>query len=157
MISLRVQTPPPLMLWCLVIGGSIALGVALWSGHASWRLLHESVRTTGTVIEMAKMSRDGSGRDLSLNDSWAPVFRFRDAAGKEHTVRSSFYRSPPAHRVGDAVPVVYSASAPEEARIHQFAYFWLMPTLSGGFAIFCWSIVALTVCRRLTSALNLGR
>jgi hypothetical protein len=78
-------------------------------------------------------------------------FRFKDAAGLEHTGKSKLGRKRPAHRVGDVVPVIHPPGAPDEGRVDQFAYLWLLPSISGGVAALCLSILALGIGRRLFS------
>jgi hypothetical protein len=110
-----------------ILFGVGALAMSLWTGIHSWRLIHHGGRTTGSIVEMHRGDRE------SDNLSAAPRFRFRDAAGLEHTVLSNFYHYPPAHRVGDSVKVVYDRSDPENARIDSFAYLWFAPVFTAGF------------------------
>src|ERR1041384_3566208 len=119
MVTVKIGSP--LTVWCMALAGSVALVIALWLCFNSWHLGHRGVRTTGVVVEMSKPTYQ---RDVAERSS-APTFRFRDAAGMEHTIQSHLWQSPPAHRVGDVVPVVYPPSAPGNARIYKFNYFWL--------------------------------
>ena len=70
-----------------------------------------------------RQHKDGAG--------YAPTFAFRDAVGTEHLVVTSVYSSPPEHRVGDSVGVLYLATDPKNARLEGFSYLWGLPTATG--------------------------
>jgi hypothetical protein len=105
---------------CAVLVG--ALATALHTCHFT----RIAQRTRGTVIEMRQQTDKDSG-----SVSYAPTFRFPDAAGAQHTVSSSFYSSPPEFHVGDSVAVLYRSDDPQTARIDSYWQVWGLPSLLG--------------------------
>ncbi|MCM8533074.1 MAG: DUF3592 domain-containing protein [Lentisphaeraceae bacterium] len=68
--------------------------------------LAEAVTTEGVVIELVrKSSSDG-------NDTYAPVFKFKDEKNQEHIIQSSSSSSPPAYSVNEDVKIYYSENDP---------------------------------------------
>jgi hypothetical protein len=108
----------------------------------TWHFTRTAQQTPGTVIEMRKRIDRDSG-----SVTYAPTFRFNDAAGDEHTVASSFFSAPPEFRVGERVRVLYRADSPQSARIDSYWQVWGLPSLLGiissielpvGLAILLW-------------------
>lgn len=111
----------------LVIGmGCAVLVGALATALHTWHFTQIAQRTSGTVIEMRQQTDKDSG-----SVSYAPTFRFLDAAGAPHTVSSSFYSSPPEFHVGDSVTVLYRSDDPQTARIDSYWQVWGLPSLLG--------------------------
>jgi hypothetical protein len=115
----------------LLIGaGCVCFVVAVGATFFSWNFIRTARKTTGTVIEMREQTDKESG-----GKSYAPIFSFKDTAQREHRIESSFYAYPPLHRVGDTVPVLYQADAPDNARIDGFWDQWGVTALAGIFGV----------------------
>jgi hypothetical protein len=106
--------------------GSLSLLVAFGSWIYTLHFTHVAAHTSGMVIEMQQQTDKDTG-----SVSYAPTFRFQDAAGVQHTVSSGFFQSPPEFHVGDAVSVLYLSDAPQTARIDSFWQVWGLPSLAG--------------------------
>lgn len=108
--------------------GGVGLLIALGFGIYSLHFTLAAARTNGTVIEMQS---EVEKQDDSTITSYAPTFRFQDAAGVQHTVSSSFFQSPPGFHVGDAVVVLYLPNHPQTAHIDDFWELWGFPAFGG--------------------------
>lgn len=62
------------------------------------RILNEGIKTTGTIIELARSSK---------GNSVAPVVSFRDRSGDSVVYRSNFYSGGSSYRVGNEMAVWY--------------------------------------------------
>lgn len=90
------------------------------------RFVQSAGHAQGTVIKMVKADvRDADG-------ARSPVYTFQDSAGKQHEIRSSAFRYPPAYQVGDTIPVIYQPDQPEKAKIDSFFEVWLFPLMAAG-------------------------
>jgi hypothetical protein len=112
--------------WVFIIVGFLALFGSIGTAIHSWDFVKHAVRGEGKITAMREQY---DRKDQS--STYAPTFQFRDASGHEHTVESHTSSYPPAHRVGDIVPVIYKPSEPDNARIDSFLYNWGLPTLFG--------------------------
>ena len=83
----------------------------------------------GKVVELVQK---GSGDDIYF----CPVTVFRDAAGIEHTIRSSGGSNPPRFPVGSTVSVLYRAQNPDAGLIEDRFMFWICPSLLIALGIF---------------------
>lgn len=82
------------------------------------------VKAEGTVIRMREVpSNENSGV------TWAPVIKFTDRAGKEHTFESTVSSDPPAYKVGEKVEVLYPEGKPEDVFINSFMEKWFTPIM----------------------------
>jgi hypothetical protein len=104
--------------------GLIALGVYL-----QWDVLtfeKWAVPAEGTVVRMKTSHNKGSqGKTTTI---YAPVVQFRTPEGQvvEFTGLGS---SPPEHKQGDKLPVLYLPFSPQKARIRSFRQMELAPSL----------------------------
>lgn len=73
----------------------------------------------GRVIELER-SRFSS----SSSTTYRPVVEFTTATGKRIEFTSSVGSSPPSHRVGEPVKVLYNPADPQGARIKSFFQLW---------------------------------
>ena len=103
--------------WFLGLAACLSFLMALAFGLHTWHFRQTAIRALGQVIELRKEMDEG-------DVTYRAVFRFSDAAGKEHTVTSSMNMKPAAHRVGDRVTVLYPPGNPEAARIDSFWELW---------------------------------
>jgi len=111
------------MSWILALG---ALGAALHS----WSFIRSATTAQGRVIELKeRISQEGDTK------SYSPTFEFQDAAGQTHVVESSFASNPPAHEVGEVVPVLYPPGDPSSARIDRARYHWFVPGILGALSV----------------------
>jgi hypothetical protein len=157
-VAARMQRPKrPVIAWVIIAMACICLVIAAGSSLHSWRFVSTAARTTGTVTEL----RDYTDRENG-GTSYAPTFSFRDSGGVEHSVASSLYSSPPQHRVGDTLPVLYRPNEPTSARVDGYWYLWGMPTVTGilgglylpvGIVILFWPRIA----ARIGRILRMGR
>jgi hypothetical protein len=107
----------------LVVGLALLAGAVYWASRVEQFARGASI-AHGTVIQL-EHSRS------SNSSSYYPVVKYRTAAGREATFRSSFGSNPPSHAVGEAVVVLYDESDPSDARIRSFFSLWGGATLVG--------------------------
>jgi hypothetical protein len=111
----------PKLIIAIAVGFLVAaLAIFLNTRH----FIRTATQTTGTVVEL----RETKDREDDRT-SYAPVFRFKDSAGTEHTVSSSLSQYPAAFQVGEIVPVLYQGSAPGSARIDTYGQVWGLASL----------------------------
>lgn len=111
------------MSWILALG---ALGTALHS----WSFIRSATTTQGRVIALKeRLSQENDSK------TYSPTFEFQDAAGQPHVVESSFASNPPAHEVGEVVPVLYRPGDPSAARIDRARYHWFAPGVLGALSV----------------------
>jgi hypothetical protein len=126
------------------------LFVALRESQDTRRLLEGAVHATGVIVAMEPPENPSA--EESRRPGLAPVFRFRDSSGKEHTVKTTLYLYPAAYRVGEEVPVVFQASAPDEARIYDFISLWGLPMILLILALLSWACLGYYAWQRFTGA-----
>ena len=106
---------------------SIALGfvgvVLLGIAYFLWMRIKEFISTArpvkGTVISML---RDSNGAS-------APVFKFTASNGDVIEKRDTMYSTPPAHKVGDIVDILYDPNNPQSARVVKSSNLYFAPIL----------------------------
>lgn len=111
----------------------LLVGLVALSGAAYWSLrTREFIRTAakaqGLVIDLVPHSGDNG-------TTYAPTVRFTDKDGRERTFTSSTSSSPPSHREGDAVQVLYDPARDDKAEIDAFWDLWLGPLVVGIFGL----------------------
>ena len=123
--ALRRQQRANRFAWPVLLLGGAAL---LFFGHYQYgktqRFLEQAARTTGLVIEL-------SPSETSDDVTYAPVVEF-EQEGRRYRFRDSVGSNPPTHRIGDAVPVLYSPANPSDSRIDHGIWNRLLPVLIGG-------------------------
>lgn len=114
------------------VSAFILLPIGTWFAIETSSFLQKATRAPGEVIDLVER-RDDDGV------SYLPVVRFRTADGDERVFEGAVAANPPSYEIGDAVEVLYEASAPDDARIDSFLQLWFVPALTGfmalGFAI----------------------
>jgi hypothetical protein len=60
-----------------------------------------------------------------------PVLRYRTQKGATQEVVSSVGSSPPRHKEGDSVVILYDPAKPNDVRIHSFFNVWIFPLVLG--------------------------
>ena len=85
------------------------------------RFISRAVEADGRVTELER-SRSSSSSGSST--TYRPVVEFTTATGKRIEFVSSVGSSPPSHRVGEAVKVLYKPTDPQSARIKSFFQLW---------------------------------
>jgi len=106
---------------------SIALGfvgvVLLGIAYFLWMRTKEFIATArpvkGTVINMLRDSEGAS----------APVFKFTASNGDVIEKRDTMYSTPPAHKVGDIVDILYDPNNPQSARVVKSSNLYFAPIL----------------------------
>ena len=77
--------------------------------------------TEGTVTRMRVVPpNDNSG------ETYAPIFKYKDAAGKEYTYESKHSSDPPDYKVGERVQLIYDPADPEEVYVDSFREKWVL-------------------------------
>lgn len=126
MIRLRRKAPPLLIGVLFTAVGIGALAAAGWLGMQTREFVARAAHAQGEVTGL-EASRSGS----DSSPTYHPTVRFSAADGIEVTFRSSTGTNPPAHRVGDKVPVLYEPADPQHAEIDSFVDVWLAPLIVG--------------------------
>lgn len=104
------------------------------------RFLAHAVRAPGIVVQMvANASSDGT--------TYAPVVEFAHA-GSRYRFKDPVSSSPPSHRTGDAVAVLYDPDRPPDARIDRGRWNRLIPILIGGSGLLLFVLGLWTLERR---------
>jgi hypothetical protein len=83
--------------------------------------IRRAVEADGRVTDLER-SRSSSSSGSST--TYRPVVQFTTATGKQIEFVSSVGSSPPSHRVGEAVRVLYNPADPQSARIKSFFQLW---------------------------------
>jgi uncharacterized protein DUF3592 len=120
----------------MLLAGLVMLGVAVYLYHDTRSFLAGSVRAEGTVIDFQRtesLSHDNNHTYRSV--SYHPVVQFTDGSGHRIEFTSGSGSNPPAYSRGDAVEVLYHASAPDKARLNGFMSLWFGPLLVGGLGV----------------------
>lgn len=149
--KLRGWQAVPLVGTILFVVGSCFLVIGLVLGLVTSNFIDHSVQTRATVISLqALKSNDG--------ETFAPVFEFADANGREHTITSHSSSNPAGFSVGETVRILYSPGDPEDARIDTLWQLWGIPLifcpLGGVFALV--GAVLLLISRRRSKRLAGG-
>jgi hypothetical protein len=77
-----------------------------------------AVEANGKVTDLER------SRSSNSSTTYRPVVEFTTATGKRIEFVSSVGSSPPSHRVGEAVKVLYNPADPQSARIKSFFQLW---------------------------------
>jgi len=111
----------------------IAIGAIMASGAAFMAVRQATLATAGGVamgevvaLEPSRGSRGGT--------VYRPIVRFAAPQG-EVTIAGEIASSPPAHRVGDLVPVLYDPDRPSAAAIDTFGERWFTPVVLGSLGL----------------------
>ncbi len=121
----------PILGWVLAVIGCVGLMVALGTWLFTLRFTHAALHTNGTVIAMREETSSAGDSTTANTTTYAPTFRFRDAAGIEHVMTSNVYQGRGAFHVGDTVPILYLSANPQTARIDSFGQVWGAPCVEG--------------------------
>ena len=130
----------------LLFGGSalligvFSLAVAGFFGEKTFRVVQGGLRAEAEVVGL---DRRQSSRPNSY--VYAPVFRFTAQDGQAYEVRSSVASNPPAHALGDRVPVVYRPEAPEDAVLDSFLELWSISLIAGSIGLVFFALGAWTI------------
>lgn len=138
-----------------LIAVAIGLGILylgqLWRAHTQNQIT-AMVKAQGTVIEVVSRTKTQSGESKTY---FYPVVEFRTAEGAVVRFEDSTGSNPSAHRVGDAVEVLYDPQTPQSAMIDSWVL-WLPSTIVIGFGGFIAFIGGLTLLDALFKFLKLG-
>lgn len=122
-LAARVTSTPSMWrtAFSFLTGLVLALGVA-WLLHTGLARA-SATRAEGTISQIRHDVTD-TGR------VWWPYFVFHDTQGRSHEVKFSVaIATEDAYVVGQKVPVLYRADAPENAVIDEPIQLWLKPAL----------------------------
>jgi hypothetical protein len=98
--------------------GAVLLVVTVPSALRTLMFLRRAVRTEGSVVRIA----DSEHNPLGGSSRGFVVYRFSDAAGKEHEVSATINLV--RGEVGDRVVVLYDPDSPATARLDDFSDLW---------------------------------
>lgn len=131
-----LSAPPSIIPRWFKIGfvsmGLIFCAIASYWAWETLDFMRTAKMTEGRVDRFeTRSSTRGEGRDARRMTTYAPVFTFRDARGRDYTVTSSTGQNRAAYERGEEVTVLYDPADPERARIHSFTQMWLLPTIFG--------------------------
>lgn len=90
--------------------------------------INRAIEAKGKVIDLERSRSSSSG---TSSNTYRPVVEFTTSTGKQIEFTSSVGSSPPSHRVGEAVTVLYLPTDPQRARIKSFFQLWF------GFLLVC--------------------
>jgi len=126
--------------------GLVVLGLDLPLLMLTWYLYHRTqtfreraVTTQGMIVDLEARSGTEGGT------TYAPVYRFTDEQGAEHTVTSRLATNPNPYEVGDTVSVLYPPEEPSKARLDRFGEMWLWATIVGVIAAIPLGLVVVLV------------
>lgn len=122
--------------WVVIFLGlmSVVFGtIAVITYNHSQKLLAEGMTTTGTVVRLERSAKGAS----------YPVVRFKTSTGEELVERGKVGSSPPEHREGETVAIIYDKNNPKNWCIHSWLNLYFLPTMFGaaGSALLFASIV----------------
>jgi len=127
----------------LVLGsGFLVMGVVL--GLITSNFVENGRQAQATVVSLQAVSGDNGV-------TYAPVFQYSGADGREHTVTSHASSSPAGFSVGERVNILYSSKDPEDARIDTLWQLWGFPLIFcplGGLFALVGAILLLVLRRR---------
>jgi hypothetical protein len=104
------------------LGGALALLVgAGWTLNTAW-FVSMSEETRGKVVELVQRS-EYRGRMRVI-----PVIEFKDVIGRSHRLLElDAFGAEGAFPIGKTVPILYSVTNPDQARVRSFRTLWLIP------------------------------
>ena len=109
------------MLASIALGfvGVVLLGIAYFLWMRTKQFVATAHPVKGTVISMLMDSEGAS----------APVFKFTASNGDMIEKRDTMYSTPPAHKVGDIVEILYDPNNPQDARVVKSSSLYFAPIL----------------------------
>lgn len=99
--------------------GMLVASFFVFSNTSSF--IGRAVEADGKVTDL---ERSRSSSSSGSGTTYRPVVEFTTATGKRIEFVSSVGSSPPSHRVGEAVKVLYNPTDPQSARIKSFFHLW---------------------------------
>jgi hypothetical protein len=124
-----MRKPAPVLAFAMLSVSALMLAMSLYVARLTNALPKQAVRAEGVVVALQLAGPAGR------TPGYSPVVRFRDDQGIDQLFLSSTTYNPPAHRVGDRVPVIYPAGAPQSATIDNWISRFLGPVMLGGFGV----------------------
>lgn len=114
--------------WILTVLAALMITAGIAGFINEQRFLQTASKAQAAVVEMVQRNGDHGS-------SYAPVYVFRDAAGKEQKVYSRCSSYPPAYQVGDKINVLYDPRSPRDAQIDSFFDMWGWMAIVGGIGL----------------------
>lgn len=116
--------------WLFLLLGIGLLAGAGYAGSRVAAFVRSAAEAPGTVTELlASRSRDSDGRE---HGTYRPVVEYRLPSGEARSFVSSMGSSPPSHRVGEPVTVLYDPASPEDVRLGGVFSLWGVAIVLGG-------------------------
>lgn len=110
----------------LLVGILTMVGGGAWLARTA-AFVARAEQAPGQIIAIERGS-GSKGKTM-----YRPVFRFRDASGQQHELRSALSSNRLGLSVGEAVTVAYDRTDPAQARIASFGMLWELPLVVFGF------------------------
>jgi hypothetical protein len=129
----RRRISPETWIALLFLGIALLMLVAATvSGVHVARISAREVRSPGVVTALT--ARPDAGGDFL----YYPVVTFTLPDGARHTAQLATGSRPPAHKVDQAVIVIYDPAQPDHARIASWfnlSDLWILPAITGGLGV----------------------
>lgn len=113
------------------IGALVSLGVALFNGVGTLRLLHRGITTAGTISRYVTTVDRENG-----TTTYIPEFAFRAEDSNLYEVKAGASSNPSELPVGKTVPVLYERGNPSHASLTSVWQMWGMVIFFGAMGAF---------------------
>jgi len=134
-----VKTTSNMLKFGFLIPGIIMLVIAGGLYYVHSNFVATGVQVQGTVIK----SQRHLGVDAG-NDVFAPIISFTTLDGQTEQFEVALQTSPPAHQIGDKVPVIYDPKKPSNANINSVVDLYLAEIIVGGIG-FVFTVIGVIV------------
>jgi len=111
--------------------GLIFIGVGLWSYYDTEQFAQSAHSAQGTVVELARSSRQDSDGYGSSSSALCPVIEFTDHQGNSTTFQLNTCSYPPRYRRGEPVEVLYAVDNPHHAKLKDKSLYLFSYIFSG--------------------------
>jgi hypothetical protein len=108
------QTTVSVMKYGFAVAGAGMLGAAVYFGFSTYSFVSSSAQTTGVIVALEGSRSKRSVAEFMVN-------------GRTFRITSEVASSPPAHRIGDSVGILYPADNPDKARLNSLLDMWFLP------------------------------
>lgn len=108
----------------LALMGVLLGTISFATYNHSQTLLAQGGTTIGTVVRL----------ESSAKGAYYPVVRFKSDTGEIFEERGKVGSSPPEHRQGETVSVIYNRANPKEWCVNSWLNLYFLPTLFGAFS-----------------------
>ena len=103
------------VVWSLFSSIFVCMGLCML--YTENRLADEGVQTIATVTKVRVERNSGGGKRRSSSKSYYPTLRFKDTAGRTHTV--DYHIETESCSRGDKLPIIYLPDEPDTLRVME--------------------------------------